>query len=731
MGENKGLKLKLSLFGRNLALLLNRATMYHVNHPSIGQSIDTVYEAAGQLFHFISPLVFILNREQFYIDEEPLDPRINVARIANHFNRCGIQSVSFDKGLRKSDLKFLVEIETSLLQYPNADAMKKALKAKGIKAIKINHVLYKKVSADDEVIAREVLKNVTPEIADSTNPESKKMIIESLLESVLMEEFVKTLNLQNVIKDPGGLSKNMIEVDLKSVQQPGHEGQSPGMMLLQQLHVIDKEVEKKLSEGSNLELPQLAEALFDVRRQLMDGIEAKKALGVAYPDEDLIVEKTNEITDRVLIRLIREEYKAGKTSASRMAQIIRRLVPEHDELKRLLPKIKAALIEEGMALSEYLELVQELGRELQSEGLAKILAESSEEIGVDGERLVQELKKNPLQTAELIYLAGEIRKGTGDEEVLSELLVEYVERLGSHMAMDVVRKEGVKEEQHLKTVMSDIRSDIVGQLERLDINGNILCSLEEKLNQRMDELINNLKIEWLKSRSDSLQEGTSSPLSVLETLERSVSEDEELGHILKIIRSKVDSGLIDENDFTQIYTEIIKEKQKRKAPQAGKETPAGVIKYQSLVTIIEKEMARSKRYDTPFAALGFSLVTAKSKTTAPAGSIKSQDLTDALLIKLADIFRDSDIVGEFGRNRMVALLPMTPLEDARLALRRAMKLLHFEPIEVNGVSVDVKVAGVLLDMDFEKMPNARSFVDILSIQLSQMITRIKNIHAYT
>ena len=93
MGENKGLKLKMAQFGRNLALLFNRATMYHASHPSIGQSIDTVYESAGQLFHFISPLVFILNREQFYIDEEPLDPRINVSRIAAHFNKCGIQSV--------------------------------------------------------------------------------------------------------------------------------------------------------------------------------------------------------------------------------------------------------------------------------------------------------------------------------------------------------------------------------------------------------------------------------------------------------------------------------------------------------------------------------------------------------------------------------------------------------------------------------------------------------------
>jgi hypothetical protein len=46
-------------------------------------------------------------------------------------------------------------------------------------------------------------------------------------------------------------------------------------------------------------------------------------------------------------------------------------VPEAAELKRLLPKIKTALLEEGMSHTHYLELVQELSKELQSEGLAK------------------------------------------------------------------------------------------------------------------------------------------------------------------------------------------------------------------------------------------------------------------------------------------------------------------------------------------------------------------------
>ncbi|OPX38122.1 MAG: hypothetical protein B1H13_11815, partial [Desulfobacteraceae bacterium 4484_190.3] len=200
------------------------------------------------------------------------------------------------------------------------------------------------------------------------------------------------------------------------------EGQ--GALLYMQLEVLEQEVEKNLSGQGSVEISELASAVFEMKHQLMAGMQAQKALGINYENEEEILEKSNEITDRVLLSLIREEYQAGRISTSRLAQILRRLVPDPAELKRLLPKIKSLLLEEGMSLPEYLKLVQDLGRELQSEGLAKIIHESSEQIGVDGEEIFEEMKKNPSQAAELIYLAAEIRKGTGDENALSELLVD-------------------------------------------------------------------------------------------------------------------------------------------------------------------------------------------------------------------------------------------------------------------------------------------------------------------
>ena len=50
-------------------------------------------------------------------------------------------------------------------------------------------------------------------------------------------------------------------------------------------------------------------------------------------------------------------------------------------------------------------------------------------------------------------------------------------------------------------------------------------------------------------------------LSVLELLEQTVVEGDELGEILEIIRGKVQANEIDKDNFAQIYAEITKSKQ--------------------------------------------------------------------------------------------------------------------------------------------------------------------------
>ncbi len=787
-------KNQLSQFGRTVALLFNRSMMYQPNHPFVEQSIDMFYDGAVNLLNIISPLVFILNRDEFFVDEEPLDPRLNVGRLVMLFKNNGIQSISIEPGLEKREIKVFLEVFGNITKYSGAEGFKKAIFARGVSRIKVNHVRYKKVTDDDEVISRDALKDLTPQmIAAEDEAKTRKMFMDTLLESVLTEEFAKTLNIESLMANPGAVSKNMIQADLESVSAEGRgagsgggsgtgdatggSGEGPGTgdgggpgadgagdgaggagpgrgtaegegtggsgtgetgtgghgnLLFQQLEVMRMEVEKHLEGKGDVAIADLAGAVFDMKKQLLEGIEAQKALGVAYENEAAILENANELTDRVLIQLVKDEYQQGKITPARMAHILRRLVPEAAELKRLLPKIKTALLEEGMTHTQYLELIQALGKELQSEGLANILQESGEEIGVDGDQLIAEFKNNPEQAAQLIYLAAEIRKGSGDEDALADILAGYVEQMGGQMAMDQVQEKD--DPEHLKKVVGSIESTIVSQLGKMDVGGDVIAKLEDRLNARMEMVLDQMRAEWIKAKGHPGEGGgTATPhkvLSVLQTLEQSVSEHDELGEILKIVRTKVEAGEIDENDYKKIQDEIARQKQLIKDKEADRVMPTGVIKASAMAFILEKEIARANRYDYSFSALAFSMVKIKPRAKVPAGAINNEILIEAVLALLAGTFREVDIVGQLGKNTIVAVLPLISREDSKKALNRVMKVLQDAPIDVKGIPVDFKFAGIAISFDGEHTPDGKSFIRVMSGRLQDMANRLKNIQSF-
>ncbi len=771
----------LTNFGRSFVLVFNRSFMYSPNHPFQVEAINTVFKVMTQLLQTVSPSVFILNRDQFYVDEEPLDPRLSVSRIATHFKKTGMESISFYQGVKKRELQLFLEIAASLNEYFDAEAMIKAMYKKRIEHIKINHVFYKKVSAEDEVISREILDKVTPDMKGEDQAKVKQMFLNSVFNSVLQEDFMNNLNLQNLLGNPGSFSEELITADLSAVKQyenissnmngnensggngnsggsinSGGNGNSggnknsgingnqggnkniasgegeyaaprPGQFLLHQLQIFEQDVEKNLSEGTGVDLQQIAEALFDMRQKLAEGIEAQKALGIAYSNEEEVLSKANEITDNVIIRLIKEEYKGGEISVPRLAQILSRLVPEASRLKRLLPKIKAALFEEGMSQADFVNLIKELEKELQSDGFVNILAESAKEIGIAEDDLIRQVKENPLQSAEMIYLASEIKKRGGDEKALTDLLVNYVENIGSKYSQDLSER-GEGGENYIRQALVNVKTNLAQHLGSLDIKEGLLGRLEERVNQRMDEVFDKLRLEWINSHSDSPKHEPSKELTVLETLERGVDENDELGMILKIIREKVESGEIDENDFDQIFPEMVKLEQMRKSTDDQKRLSKGIMREQMLMLHLDKEIAKAERYKTDLSALSFALVKIKAQDSKQ-NNVNTQDIVDALLQKFVEIFRTPDTIGEVGKNNFIVLLPMTHRGHANMALRRAMQILHLNPLIVNGYAYEIKVAGVATDINLEESINAKILIERLTSQLKEMTRRLSNLHA--
>jgi hypothetical protein len=380
-----------------------------------------------------------------------------------------------------------------------------------------------------------------------------------------------------------------------------------------------------------------------------------------------------------------------------------------------------------MMLAEYLDLIQELKNELKSEELARILQESSDAIGVDSDGIMAEVKENPAQAAKLIYLASEIRKGTGDDAALADILVDYVEKMGQQIARDATATESEEGEEHLKKVMGDVESTIIRQLGRMDLDNEVLLRVEERINKRMESMLDSMRIEWLQTKAASEKAAQYKPLTVLQTLEQSVSDDEELAEILKVVREKVESGDIDENDFSRIHAEIVSQKELTKTAADGLPIPDGVLNPDELMFIIDKEIARANRYDAPFSALAFSFVAAKPKMKALRSLINTEAVMHAALEKMTTTLREVDYIGQIGKNKIVALLPMIEQGKAKQALNRVMNLLHSQPLNVQGVPVYLRVAGVASAFDPERTPDTGTFAKQLSNQLMDMVARVKNI----
>ena len=118
--------------GRTFALLFNRLAMYNLDHPFTVESMNNYYKTITDGLSTFSPIVLIMHQEQFFIEDEPLDSRINLSKMVIHFKKARIQSISFEKGMKSDELKLFIGIFSNITKFSTADHMKKALSSSSV-----------------------------------------------------------------------------------------------------------------------------------------------------------------------------------------------------------------------------------------------------------------------------------------------------------------------------------------------------------------------------------------------------------------------------------------------------------------------------------------------------------------------------------------------------------------------------------------------------------------------
>ena len=715
--------------GRAFALLFNRSAMYNIDHPFTVQALSDFYDMTTHGLALFSPIALIMHQDQFFIEEEPLDHRINTSKMLTHFKKADIQSISFEKGMEKSELTNFAGVLNDIAQFANAEAMKAGCEELGIRNIKINHVFYKKVTADDEVVDRRIFEQISTASASGRIDHGTDEVLGMMAESVLMEELEKSLSLQSIIESPTGASQKMIEADRAAAASGEPGAPASGDVIMAQLQRIREEIDRSSSGSDKPSLGELADAVFAMKKNLLDGLSARKAEGIVYQNERQILEETEALTDQVLIQLIREEYQQGKISVQRLAQILRRLVPEPGELQRLMPKIKTALLEEGMQLQEFLQLTRELKKELQSEDLVTALEKSADQLGISADVLIEEVNRDPKSAAELIYLASEIRRGSGDETVLSELLVDYIERVGSDIALDTAQKQGEEGDQHLRGLISKIESTLVDRLKNKNLSDEVLHKVAERLGERMEDCLEALKSRWTSRQKTLTPNGVKNPTSVPCGLAENDATGVELHTIMEQMRASTDEKEAAQGQI--VVQGAPSEAETTDEEKAIKVTalPKGILSRNSILYILEKEIDRAIRYETPFSVLMLSIYKVTPAKPLPAGAIKRDDVMHFVLSNLVRVCRRSDIIGVLDRNKFLALMPMATEKTSRAAMRRILKGIHDVDYSIEETPVVIKLAGAVTKFDKDRSPTLNDFVKRAESDIYDMVNRLRNIQS--
>jgi hypothetical protein len=643
--------------GRNFNLVFNQIGMYNVYHKSVLGSLERVYESFQEGFNILSTIVLSLHQEQLVIEDEVLDSRINASRLTAHFKKTDIQSLAFEAGMTLADMAQFLEILTDLNRYPNADAMKKTMQEKGLDKILVNYFVYQKIKTDEQVVKDSQVAG------EGSGVSATEDLLAIMAADILSEEAQKNISVQNLMQGPTEFSQMLIEEDLAAARNVEDGSVQPGTALVQSLNRFQEDVDVVIASKTDVNVIELAEDIFKLKRRLIQGIEAQKAQGVVYLDQQIIDREVDEVTDSVLIRLITEEYNQGAVSIKRLAQIVLRITTDTAELQRIIPKLKRALLDAGMPMTDYLRFVQELKNELQSDELTRVLEESAEAIGLEGEDLIQEIIKNPEGTAELIYLAAEIRKSGEDDRVLPDLLVDYVERAGTELTLEAMKETGDVAGNKVNSIFSQIRTELVDKLKRKDIDVDVLKKMEERLTERMEDSIRRLK--------------------------------------------------------SSIMTKPVK-----KEKEKSKLTPPGSLNRGSTLFVLEKEILRAKRYDTPFSILSFSVVKAVPKEAVGPGSVTPKDIIAVFVGTLTDIVRETDLVGMLGAKMVVVILPMTIGDSAKIALERVSKLLRSHEMVVNEIPFDINFVAIVTPFDAEQAVDLKTFVKVAQTDLKNLAERV-------
>jgi hypothetical protein len=691
---------------RAFNLAFNNAFMYGGSHQTTKDSAASFYAVLQPMLDMARIITISAEKDSIFFENHCVDKWVSVQRINIRFKKAGVQSVSFDRDAALESIQALFFVLGSLADFPSVASMQAYLDAERILGVRINYVVYQKVTIDDAVVNKNVLS------------ETQLLLNQQALGSGafvqadpgrILREFSEILSLRNSAADEGvatgetdaarlslGDYDKFISTQIKAINN--------------QLGATDESV-----DGAPLTPAEMLETIYKLKENVLENIRLNRETGKLIAADELAITEINQISYQVIVRLIREEYRGDRSiSVKRLAQIIRRMLPDIKELKYLLPQLKDGLFAEGMSPVDYLSLVKELSKELNSDELMQVMAEASDQIGLTLNELIDGIKEAPEEAARLIVLAAEIKKGgvTTDEQQMSAVLSDYIEKVSRALVLQSPEASAPGGGVMLKAAVTRIEREILERLKLQDVGSNTVAKVAQQLASQFTETVSNLKGDWVRTNINSAQNPTEE--TVLSIIEQIVEDGLDHDGVTDEVRAiLVSHGLSAET------VENIVDKSRLRASAAithALEVPQGAFDASATIFFLDREIKQNLRYNTPFSTILVSyekVVDLRTFTLIDLTPDVTIQLTNQSLMLLREMQRELDLVGVFTihtKSIPFLVLPMTDLTGAYFIKKRIEMAFPTQEFIVDGITVHIEPEVTVCGHNKKLMPDKDSYL---------------------
>ena len=641
--------------GRFLNIVFNNANLYGGAHPSTLKSVDTFVAKLVECLRKAPMVALMRTGGSLYLEGWCVDSVMNTGRIVTQLDRTGMESVCFVPGITASEVAAFFRVLGESETLRTVDAMAETLAAEGVATVKLNYVVYQKVTTDEKIVG----KDAFPENG-AAEPREEAAVADSQ-----PRDLDSIFTLEDTTTKPEDVSRSV---------GAGVDGTAAGV--LEQLRELAGKAASEEQTATGASVDDMMTAVCKLRSDLREGLAVQKEMGKVITEESALLEESDKLTYRTIVDIVRKEYAAGNLTVRRLGQIIRRIVPDTWDLRRMLPLLKQGLSAEGMSPSEFLALLKELGSELQSDALGEVLERAGEEIGLSASDIIAELKENPEEAARLIVLAAEIRRGTGsDDSGLSDLLTKYIEDASGKMALVSGQAQPGGGAAVLEKIAARVEQQLLEKLRTQGVSSEVLRQVEARLAERFPKTMGELKSHWVAEAiakdSGDVRTALSGILSVV------AANSEELDMMRKPLQEALKAKGYSEPEIDDICSRLAS-----MTPPKARRLPTGVMRAGNTVYFLQREIRQNRRYHTPFSCILVTISGCRDRNGWRRAS--DEEVVEAIprvCAVVQEMLRDVDIVGSLDAGDQpvpFVILPMTEMAGADIVTTRLRERLRDE-----------------------------------------------------